>query len=250
MTQPYTPRPDRVIARGDDVEVPTKNPLASTAVWGLITAAIMYAVTFLVRSRKIPEALGQQVQDAALEIAGFVVALAVALYGRWKARQPLGMSAGRKVVRIKCLLPLLILLPAFGAATGGCVHNRPADVSPQAWRFIETQDTYSLTVSAVTAVRVSGHINDADARKVEQARVAAAAALDFYRGNLSGESDWRRQWANLLNVIAQIGAKDDVDRAKVQAKKRATVYEGDAAALAVSDSFRADAEAGWRATLR
>ena len=144
---------------------------------------------------------------------------------------------------MKHRLPLILL-----ALLIGCTANRPANVSEPAWRLVQVQDAYSNTLTACTLLRSAGTLSADDARKVEQARIVAANTLDLYHAHPADLPSQQEVMATLVKTIAELGMTRDVERHKPRARPRAA--EDDAAALAASDAFRRDAEAGWAAVLR
>lgn len=142
--------------------------------------------------------------------------------------------------------PLIPAVAILLFVAPGCATYTNPNVSQRTRAFVAAQDAYSGVLFGAAAVRGMGRMSDADAAKVERARAAAALALDAYRANAAGESDWRAAYARLLTALAEIGRRDEVGRhARGRPKPRGP--EDDAAALAASDAFRAQAEAAWRA---
>jgi hypothetical protein len=88
---PYTPSPH--VEPGDTVTVAPKNPLASTALWGLLVVLINWRIQKAVQNGTIPDALAPLVGNAAFEVLGYLIGAAMVTWGRWKATRPLGFGA-------------------------------------------------------------------------------------------------------------------------------------------------------------
>lgn len=84
FNNPTRPTPVEV---GDDILTQPKNPLKSTAIWGLVVIIVARLA-----SKYAPPDLQGPVVDAALEILSWGVGPLMVLYGRWTATRPLGIG--------------------------------------------------------------------------------------------------------------------------------------------------------------
>lgn len=113
---PTTASTAKMIDAGDSVIVEPKNPLKSTALWGLFIVGLNLGIQKLIASGKLPAGLADLVGNAAVEVVLYVIAVAMILIGRWRATRPLGFGDA-KVTTVKCLLPILMLLSFASGCT-------------------------------------------------------------------------------------------------------------------------------------
>ena len=84
--QPTAPLPG-TIAPGQTYNVMPKNPLQSTAIWGLLIMVITFVV-----NKYVPATFRDQTVAAATEALIFAAGAGFSLYGRWTANRPLSLS--------------------------------------------------------------------------------------------------------------------------------------------------------------
>lgn len=90
------PTTNPVVAPGAVVTVQAKNPLQSTALWGIVVMLVTAGV-----KKWVPPLFQSEAVNTALEIVGWAVGAALAAYGRWTANRPLGSSAVLTQVVVK-----------------------------------------------------------------------------------------------------------------------------------------------------
>jgi hypothetical protein len=145
----------KVLFVGDEVEVPTKNPVTTYRWWGFVVTIFSWLVVVAVRSGKLPAELQEAITGLGLDIIAGIIGALGALIGGWRANQPLSFGDKVHVNKMVKLVPIaccLMLVVGCGA------NNIPAD-----WVKAE-RDTYN----AVAPDYLNYVLEDVDLPEVEK----------------------------------------------------------------------------------
>lgn len=118
--QPQNPPATKTVEKGEVVAIEPKNPLKSTALWGLIVI-----LTTAMVQKYAPPLLQDQVVASVLEVVIYVAGGLMVAMGRWKANRPLGFGNDKQNTVIKGILLALMIFPL-----GACAPTAPVTGDP------------------------------------------------------------------------------------------------------------------------
>jgi hypothetical protein len=198
MTQTPSPLPPvtHFVRSRDSASLPTQNPVTSMGFWGSVAAIVTFGFAWLVRTHRLPAEIEEPVRDLSLDIIAGVVAGVIALWGRWRARQPLGATSERKAVVMKALLPFVLLFPLL---FGGCVASqKPLDPAGNlATQVNLAESAFEATAIAVDTFADVYDLSPATRQKIHDAVDSARTLVenlrqDFLAGKLDAATVVRR----------------------------------------------------------
>ena len=171
---------------GDPFAVYPKNPLSSTAVWGLLVMLISWAA-----QKWLPSWIQSEAVKAALEIATFLIGFLVALWGRWRATRPLSFLAissvaqpittTMKSILLPFLAPFLAAALFTAASTAlitcsvGCNPNGPPPTPKM--QLAQAENDFALVLQSLTSLHAAGLISDSQMAALRPYAQAGYAGL-------------------------------------------------------------------------